>query len=69
MAVGPVVTRGYGGFGSVNLVVVRGYSAGEAVRAAIRTYPRGLTQDDRRSNRQDGGRSNRQDAAIRRRNG
>ena len=30
MAIGPVVTRGYGSFGSVNLVVTRGYAPGEA---------------------------------------
>ncbi len=30
MAIGPVVTRGYGSFGSVNLVVTRGYSASAA---------------------------------------
>ena len=27
MAIGPVVTRGYGSFGTVNLVVTRGYTS------------------------------------------
>jgi hypothetical protein len=33
MAIGPVVTRGYGTFGSVNLVVTRGYAVGVAAPA------------------------------------
>lgn len=31
MAIGPVVTRGFGSFGTVNLVVTAGYSAGAVV--------------------------------------
>ena len=27
MAIGPVVTRGYGSFGNVNLIVIRGYTS------------------------------------------
>lgn len=30
MAIGPVVTQGFGSFGSVNLVVTLGYGIGEA---------------------------------------
>lgn len=33
MAIGPVVTRGYGSFGTVNLVVTRGYGIGVQVVA------------------------------------
>lgn len=34
MSISPVVTRGYGSFGTVNLVVTRGYSAGAAIVSA-----------------------------------
>lgn len=34
MSIGPVVTRGYGSFGGIHLLVTRGYVAGEAAPAS-----------------------------------
>lgn len=38
MAIGPIVTRGYGDFGTVNLVVTRGYASGSPVPPATVDY-------------------------------
>lgn len=45
MSIATVVTRGYGTFGSVNLLPVRGYSIGSPIVGGGRNYsPRGYQQ-------------------------